>query len=270
MNLLAPMNDTSAIAEGPFGAQPLQEENLPLLAAVVAGDLETVELLAPIEARKKNADGHTALMLAAFFGNAACVERLLPFSDIDAQDEHGECALSCAAGEGFAECVALLAPIADATLLNDRGRTPLMQAAVMGHADVIRVLARASDANLQGSHGYTALMWAVCDQQHACIEALLPASDAKIISDHGRMAIDLAAEREDWRAADLLAEKSPRDKAQAVFELAGPHAEENMPRWAAKLAAEELSAAIRLASKDKGKSESPHATPNIQGRKSRL
>ena len=81
----------------------------------------------------------TALMVAAFYGNAECVQ-LLAEKEAGMQDEDNHTALMCAAEQGHIECVKILAPLEKA-MKNEYGLTALMFAAEYGHPECVKILA---------------------------------------------------------------------------------------------------------------------------------
>jgi uncharacterized protein len=117
-----------------------------LMWAAHWGDLETASLLLAAGANPSaaNRDGATPLFLAAENGNAGIIAKLVD-AGADANAPvllHGETALMMAARSGHADAVRLLldrgaTPNAAETL---RGTTALMWAAEQGHAEVVKLL----------------------------------------------------------------------------------------------------------------------------------
>ncbi len=156
-----------------------------LMAAARRGDAETVSLLLEYgaDAELRNADGHTALMLAGWNGPNATTQRLIASganvrlteaallgdtaltkalldAGADLNLEETANALRYAAVSGQTETLALLldckAPI-DAT--NENGKTALMEAARYGRLPATRLLLeRGANPNLVDNGGGTALM----------------------------------------------------------------------------------------------------------------
>lgn len=112
-----------------------------------------------LAARRTDAWGRTALMLACVEGEEAFARVLLPWSDPNASGRDGETALMLAAF-GHPGCVELLLPVSDG---------------------------RASDGD-----GWTALMWAASSGSERCVELLLPHSDAAAATGSGLTALDIA------------------------------------------------------------------------------
>ncbi|XP_071945854.1 uncharacterized protein [Antedon mediterranea] len=97
-------------------------------------------------------DGTTALMFAAYVGNAAICHQLIDGgADINLQDKVGCSALHWAATRGHSACCNLLVDAGSDINIQDRnGSTPLMKAAYNGFHEVCLVLLnKGADANQQ-------------------------------------------------------------------------------------------------------------------------
>jgi ankyrin repeat protein len=125
---------------------PQADGTTALMWAAHWGDAETASLLLAAGANPSaaNRDGATPLFLASENGNAAMIAKLLD-AGADANAPvlpHGETALMMAARSGHADAVQLLldrgANVNAAETL--RGTTALMWAAEQGHADVVKLL----------------------------------------------------------------------------------------------------------------------------------
>ena len=136
--------------------------NTLLIIAARTGNTELLDFLLRNRANalKRNKYGDSALMVAAFRGDAATVQRLL---DAKAPPNHdGWTALHYAAYGGNAEIIRLLAAHdADLDAEAPNGQTALMLAANNGKLDAVKVLVDAdADLDLEDREGRTALMLA--------------------------------------------------------------------------------------------------------------
>jgi len=203
----------------------------------------------------------TALMVAAAFGNVEIVKALIPASAVKALDKDGDDALLHAASSGSPETVLELLPICDAKRHGGRGATALMVMAsedMRSQEEAFRALLAASDPLSQDEDGDTALMWAARWGYLEAVMILLPHSDPKHKNSMKKTAFDYALTRDDnvkaWATLDVLADTAPRKKVDEVFKGA-PAGE--MPRWAARVEAEALAAAMAMPD---GALESPAAS----------
>ena len=160
------------------GAVGLQE-------AAAVGRAETVALLAhPASARSANPRGETPLILAAKGGHDACVELLLPLSDINATCRDGRSALHHASARCAPKTVQLLLtagadanmPIGGESL---PGQTPLMLA---GNIETVELLLPVSNPVAICAENRDALMHFVSMGRLDCALFLL---------DRGHFAVDL-------------------------------------------------------------------------------
>ena len=139
-----------------------------LLQAVEAGDLPRVQahLAAGADCEVRNADGATALMLAAHAGRLDVVRALIGVgADVNATDERGWCAMTKAVynpdlDRGFADVVeALIRAGAGIETPITYGIRPLMLAAGYGETAVVETLLKAgADVLAHNDGGLTALM----------------------------------------------------------------------------------------------------------------
>lgn len=130
--------------------------------AARAGALDVVKVLARAQANidRRNANGETAIMLAALGGHRSVVEFLI---SKEAQvNQPGWTALLYAATNGHFEIVKIL--IENHAYIDsspDNGLTPLMMAARAGHLSVVKfLLEEGADSSLKNDRGETALDWA--------------------------------------------------------------------------------------------------------------
>ncbi len=120
------------------------------------------------------ADGTTALIWAAYNGDAELAERLIAAgADLDVKNEFGTSALSEAAIGGYTDVIAaLLARGAEPNLANPEGETPLMAVARTGNVEAAKLLLDAgADVNAIELWGQqSALMWAAAQRQPAMMK----------------------------------------------------------------------------------------------------
>ena len=164
-------------------AVPLTEaasnSDVPLIAAVRAGDVEAVRALvddATVDVNQTEPDGATALHWAVHGDDAALVDLLIEAgADVLVANRYGVQPISLAAENGNAAILeALLDAGADANASLPEGETVLMTTARTGDADAIRLLlVRGADPNARDAYrGQTALMWAAARNNAAAIHAL--------------------------------------------------------------------------------------------------
>src|SRR5512134_1730210 len=150
-----------------------------LLEAAEAGEhaAAVAALDAGAEADARAADGTTALIFAAYNGDADLVQRLLKAgADPNAKNEFGTFALAEAAIGGYTDVIAaLLKGGAEADLANPEGETPLMEVARNGNVQAATLLIDAgADVNAIELWGQqSALMWAAAQKQPAMIKLLI-------------------------------------------------------------------------------------------------
>jgi ankyrin repeat protein len=153
-----------------------------LIAATRKRHTDIVRLLldhgANTEGRAR--DGDTALMLAAWHGDAQTVELLLDWkAKTAARDRVGDTALFLAAiaDENHIETITLLVNHgADVNAANGDGRTPLMVAAASGHLDIVNLLlAHGANPNARSKVGITPLYMAVVSGRLEMVKRMLDA-----------------------------------------------------------------------------------------------
>jgi ankyrin repeat protein len=150
-----------------------------LLEAAEAGnhDAALAALKAGGDVAARGPDGTTALIWAAYNGDAALVQKLIDAgADVDAKNEFGTSALSEAAIGGYADVIAaLLKGKADPNITNPEGETPLMAVARTGNVAAATSLldagAQVNAIELWGQQ--SALMWAAAQKQPAMIKLLI-------------------------------------------------------------------------------------------------
>lgn len=157
-----------------------------LTQAARAGHLEALKLISAVDSPSviRHPGGVSALMCAAEGGDMACVEFLLPLSDLRARDCYG------------------LGPLEFAA----KGRDPRV-------AEFF--LAAGCPPNPPGD-GANALMVAAERGRAEMVELLLPISELRRGSDDKgwTSALSLAMENEEWECADLIAQASPLEEAR--------------------------------------------------------
>ena len=172
----------AALVTGPAAAPAAEaagNRDVPLIAAVRAGDVEVVRALladATVDVNQTEADGATALHWAVHRNAAVLVDLLIEAgAGVAATNRYGVPPIALAAENGNAAILeALLDAGADPNASLPEGETVLMTAARAGDADAIRLLlVRGADPNARdGFRGQTALMWAASRNNAAAIHAL--------------------------------------------------------------------------------------------------
>lgn len=155
------------VLAGPAAAQGGSSARVPaLVRAAQKSDVATVQRLLArpdTDINVKNADGKTALMIAAQNGNAPLARLLLAHgAKVDARRLGAETALCLAADAKHADVVALLlARGANPEVRFGKGQTPLMAAAEHRDRKTVEVLLRhGANVNARNNWQMTALMYA--------------------------------------------------------------------------------------------------------------
>jgi ankyrin repeat protein len=177
-----------------------------MMAAVKLKDYGTVdELLAKgMDPDSVDAQGNTLLMQAAREGDAQMVATILKWKPrLEAVNANGETALAIAAWQGTL-------PVAEKLLAAgasfEAGWPPLVYAAFNGHAEVVRfLLEHGAPVNLPSDSGLTALM-AAARGGHEDVVRLLVDKGAQInlVSQNDETALDLAEKNRNTDIADFL------------------------------------------------------------------
>ena len=159
-------------------------------AAAAAPDLRLVDAMADRDTARvralideghdpdtARADGATALLWAAHWGDGEAVELLLRAgADANAYDDHGVTPLARACENASRALVGrLLAAGADPNVAQTNGLTPLMTAARTGSLAVVEaLLAHGADVDAATAATHeTALMWAVAEGHRDVVRALI-------------------------------------------------------------------------------------------------
>ncbi len=168
------------------------------LNAVEIGHREAAMLFADagVNFETRNEQGWTAIMVAAFHGQAALVELFsLRGADVHARDIGGNTALHWAAFSGQEQAVqTLIQYCAELNPRNDSGATPLMLAVAHRHLSVVLLLiARGADLNAVNREGISALHQAASMGYVEIIRPLLAQGANKSLrTTTGETAFDLA------------------------------------------------------------------------------
>lgn len=136
----------------------------PIFDLAREGDVEALENLLraePQAATLRDANGYSALILAAYHGHEAAVARLTAFDDVNYVSSYGT-ALMGAAVKGHTEIAALLLEAdADPNLADADGNTPLIYAAMFEHEALARLLlAQRADPSQKNKKGFSAVDYA--------------------------------------------------------------------------------------------------------------
>jgi ankyrin repeat protein/mono/diheme cytochrome c family protein len=183
-----------------------------VLAATVGNGLPTLRLLLEHGADPgiAAANGQTALMGVAVRGDVDAIRLLLDHkADVNAKNGAGETALMFAATNGSPTAVRLLLERgADAKIRSKRSETALGNAATAGVEETVRLLLdHGAEVNVRNIRGFSPLMLAASsDTVPAGIVKLLLAkgADTTYTGDYDENARDLAAKRGDTDVTRLL------------------------------------------------------------------
>lgn len=168
------------------------------------GNVDTVEaILSSEEGRStlewRSEQGHTALQVAAIWGNSAVVRFLLARgADVCTRDEDGRTVLfsACDVGTDVDTVEAILSSEEGRSTLEwrqtRRGLTPLLVAATCGHSALVRLLmAHGADVHARGDktndhRDWTALHYACLKESNvATMEAILSSEDGRSLMEWG-------------------------------------------------------------------------------------
>lgn len=151
---------------------------------------------AGVNLETRNEQGWTAIMVAAFHGQAALVDAFaVRGADVHARDMGGNTALHWAAFSGHEQAVQILIQHhAEINPRNDGGSTPLMLAVLHRHLSVVLLLiARGADLNAVNREGMSALHKAASMGFVEIIRPLLAqGADKSLRTAAGETAFDLA------------------------------------------------------------------------------
>lgn len=140
-----------------------------LMIGAMQDNDEVVELLAPYLRNRQSDEGYTALMLAARYGNAKCVQILIDKTDeLGVQDKQGRSALMLAAHCGSKSCIDLL--------LNGEGHLSdykKRRASAYSTNDDLRLLLGVFNSGDVDTEGLTTLMHAARRTRYDIVEKLV-------------------------------------------------------------------------------------------------
>lgn len=191
-------------------AAPANAQGNDFINAVDKGDVAQVkaQLAAGADVNARNANGLTALQVAALHGNLDVVRILIDSNaDVNAKTSTGVTAIMAASVSGNEELVKmLLAAKADVNAKRDDGITALRIASQNGELGVVKILLAAkADVNAKTSTGVTALMAASQNGHIEVVRALLDAgADVNAERDDGATALKIANESGNSEVASLL------------------------------------------------------------------
>lgn len=171
-----------------------------ILAAAVGKAFAVQQYI--MQAGVSNAQGQTAMMLAAMYGHSDCVALLLE-CEHGLRDAAGKTALMYAAEHGHAGCVGLLKE-AEGGLTSSIGQTALMLAATTGSEVCVHLLLTL-ESGMKDAAGMTALMHAVLHEKLSCVNILM-LCEARITNLEGETALMSAIRFENIECVKKLAE----------------------------------------------------------------
>jgi len=209
------------------------------IAVEFAGADRVAKIMALTEAGARDAEGNTALMLAARHrDSAALMELLLPTSDPKAVNAHGETALMLAVVNGCGHSARILAPVSDCDARDNDGCAPIHAAARL---DMLTVMVERNIKKLESGEDFE-------DPATMMLNILMPFSANPRTSD-GKSAFELAVAESNYEAADCMSTVASREGLEWAFRAA--HAKNGggavpavMPMAAALLEAQRIKDAI--------------------------
>ena len=180
--------------------------NQSLLSAAESGTVSLLEeaLLGgadPLWAPRHN--GYTALHLAAMYGHECCCERLIPRSNLNAQDCFGRTALHWASAEGQYACLTLLAPGSNLQM-DLSGQSAFYAAIANGHLDCALFFLNLQPIHAPFPNGNGPLHVAASYGQIAILERLLSLFNPLDLNHQGQSAFHLSAQQGHVEALSLL------------------------------------------------------------------
>jgi uncharacterized protein len=187
--------------------------NEKLLAAIRDSDAGAARALLSLpsgeaDANARDEDGMTALMYAAMYAGADCVELLLAKgADPNAKSNSDVTALMLAVGQAD-KVRLLLSKGAEVNARNNVNGVALMLAAQMGNPATVKLLLeKGADAHLRNDYGYTALMYAASAERNdlELIRVLLAKrAEINVKAKDGETALKLAGRKGRTETVRLL------------------------------------------------------------------
>lgn len=177
------------------------EGDTELILAAATGKASAVQQYI-MQAGMSNAQGQTAMILAAMYGHSDCVALLLE-CEHGLRDAAGKTALMYAAENGHAGCVGLLKE-AEGGLSSAIGQTALMLAATAGSEVCVHLLLTL-ESGMKDAAGTTALMHAVLHEKLSCVNILM-LCEARITNLEGETALMSAVRFENIECIKKLVE----------------------------------------------------------------
>ena len=153
--------------------------------------------------------GLCALHVASRMGHQELVKRLLPYSQVNMQDEFGNSALHYASEKGHLAVVEMLLSIrkVDFNIVNKEGATPAWLAASTGHAELVTLLLK-YDAKVWLAPTFWKPSFADIIIKHGYVDVIHVLLAAKETIEHSKAffeyALAMATQREQWESVILL------------------------------------------------------------------
>ena len=202
-----------------------------LLEAAAGGTLaalrDAIERGAELDAKRDDAEGATALMWAAFRGEAQMVRTLIEAgADVNTTDNAGQNAIDEARSWGHEHIMAML--LEARTKQQAQWTKDLVDAAVSGTlAELRSAIERGADvdAKRNDAEGATVLMWAAFRGETEMVRVLLDAgADVNLLDNSGQSAIDEARSRGHEHIVEMLQRTERRipqaDSSAAATDIA--------------------------------------------------
>jgi len=147
--------------------------------------------------------GFTALLKAAMYGHADCLQELLnvPGADVNVTNDAGHTPLHLAVLGGHVQCVRVLLHTSDVAVNKKtaEGMTPLNSAVLAGHLDIVRMLLAHTNTEVNESchNGVAPLLRAVLGDHMEIMRALLamPGIDVNARNNDGLTPLNMAARK---------------------------------------------------------------------------
>jgi ankyrin repeat protein len=195
--------------------KPDKNNKMPLIAAVLEGKTEIIQLLLDYGADVNTSDGLlTPLLVAVIKENQEIIKLLLKNEktkiDVNQKGKSGWTPLLTAVSDENMETIQLLLEHgADVNIAKDSGSTPLTVAVAGGNQEIIKLLLKNEktkiDVNQKGRSGWTPLLTAVLHKNIETIQLLLEhGADVNIAADSGSTPLTVAVEGGNQEIIKLL------------------------------------------------------------------